>query len=69
MSTKAQNYLEEKIIWKSTTDPLYPYRADFAGEQCLLRINDFPEDHLYTLIVNEREVITFDDWPQHWTRP
>jgi len=69
MSTKAQNYLEEKIIWKSTTDPLHPYRADFAGEPCLIRINEFPEDHLYTLIVNDREVATFDDWPQQWTRP
>jgi len=69
MSTKAQNYLEEKITWKSTTDPLHPYRADFAGEPCLIRINEFPEDHLYTLIVNDREVATFDDWPQQWTRP
>jgi hypothetical protein len=69
MPTKAQKYLEEKIIWKPGTDPLYPYRADFEGARCLIRINDFPNDHLYTLIVNDREVVDFDDWPQYWTRP
>ena len=44
MSTKVQNYLEEKIIWKPGPVPLYPYRAEFEGEQCLVRINDFPDD-------------------------
>jgi hypothetical protein len=68
MST-AQNYLEEEIIWQSGPDPLSPYSAEFAGAQLLIRINDFPDDHLYTLIVNEREVAHFDDWPQYWNRP
>jgi hypothetical protein len=68
MSTKAQNYLEEKIIWKPGPAPLYPYRAEFEGEQCLIRINDFPNDHLYTLLINAREVAHFDHWPQCWTR-
>lgn len=68
MSTKMLSYLEKKIIWKPNTDPLYPYRVEFDGEQCLIRINDFPDDHLYTLIVNDREVANFDDWPQCWTR-
>ena len=69
MSTKAQNYLEEKIIWKPGPTPLHPYRAEVEGEQCFIRINDFPDDPLYTLLVNEREVAHFDDWPQCWSRP
>ena len=69
MSTKMQNYLKEKITWKPSPEPLYPYRAECEGEQCLIRINDFPDDHLYTLIVNDREVAHFDDWPLCWTRP
>jgi hypothetical protein len=50
MSTKAQDYLQEKITWKSGPKPLYPYRAEYEREQCLIRINDFPDDHLYTLL-------------------
>ena len=26
MSTKEQDYLQEKITWKSGPEPLYPYR-------------------------------------------
>jgi len=68
MSTKVRNYLEEKIVWKQSINPLYPYVADFQGERCLIRINDFPDDNLYTLIVNDREVASFDDWPKPWSR-
>ena len=66
---KRKIILKRKITWKSGADPLYPYRAEYEGGQCLVRINDFPDDHLYTLIVNDREVAHFDDWPLCWTRP
>jgi hypothetical protein len=69
MSTKVQNYLEEKLVWLRSSDPHYPYHAEFDGERCVLRLNDFPEDHLYTLLVDHVEVTSFDDWPEQWTRP
>ncbi|HEY7491100.1 MAG TPA: hypothetical protein VIH59_08340 [Candidatus Tectomicrobia bacterium] len=69
MSIRGQNYLEKKMVWQKSTDPIYPYTADFEKERCLIRINDFPDEHLYTLIVNDREVVHFDNWPQYWTRP
>jgi hypothetical protein len=49
MSMKVQNYLAEKIVWKRGNSPVYPYVGDFEGEKCLIRINDFPGEHLYTL--------------------
>lgn len=63
MSTKATNYLAEKIVWQKTDDPKQPYVAEFEGEKCVIRLNDFPDEHLYTLIVNGVEVADFDDWP------
>ncbi len=66
---KITNYLGEKIDWKRTTDPHYPFAAEFEGEQCVIRLNDFPEEHLYTLIVNGKEVADFDDWSAEWKRP
>jgi hypothetical protein len=63
------NYLVEKINWKRTTDPRHPFTARFEGEKCVIRLNDFPDEHLYTLVVDGEEVMDFDDWSEHWNRP
>lgn len=70
MSTKtATNYLAESIDWKRTADPRHPFAAKFEGEKCVIRLNDFPDEHLYTLIVDGEEVVAFDDWSASWNRP
>ena len=69
MRTKTLNYLDKTIAWKRTTDPLYPFAAEFKGEKCVVRLNDFPEEHFYTLIVNGKEIVSFDDWSAKWNRP
>ena len=69
MRTKTLNYLAKNIIWKRTTDAHYPFAAEFEGEKCMIRLNDFPDEHLYTLIVGGKEVVSFDDWSAKWTRP
>jgi len=69
MVTKVQNYLAEKISWRKNADPLHPYVASFDGEKCVIRLNDFPDEHLYTLLVNDVEIANFSDWPEQWTRP
>ena len=69
MSTKIENYLEEKVAWKQGIDPIYPYEAEFNREKLVIRLNDFPDESLYTLIVNDEEVASFDDWPEPWNRP
>ncbi len=69
MSTKVTDYLAEKIVWRKTSDPKHPYAAEVEGEKCIIRLNDFPDEHLYTLIVNEVEVADFDNWSAQWGRP
>ena len=69
MTTKVQNYLGEKVVWRRGLDPDYPYEAAFNDEFLVIRLNDFPDDRLYTLIVNKEEVADFDDWPEQWIRP
>lgn len=69
MVTKLHNYLAEKIVWEKTVDPLHPYVADLDSEKCVIRLNNFPDEHLYTLIVDKVEIADFSDWPEQWRRP
>jgi len=68
MSTKVIDYLAEKLAWQKTADPKHPYETNLDGERCVIRVNDFPDEHLYTLIVNGVEVADFDDWSATWKR-
>lgn len=69
MTTKVRNYLGEQVVWRAGSDPVYPYESEFNNESLVIRLNDFPDEHLYTLIVNNEEVTDFDDWPKQWIRP
>lgn len=68
MATKVQNYLEENVSWSRSADPVCPYKARVNGDKLAVRLNDFPDKNLYTLLVNEEEVASFDDWPKQWER-
>ena len=63
------NYLNEEIAWNSTNNPEYPYQSVHNGKKLLIRLNDFPAEHLYTLIADAQEVTNFDDWATTWNRP
>ncbi|ETX05652.1 MAG: hypothetical protein ETSY2_21720 [Candidatus Entotheonella gemina] len=69
MSIEVKNYLEVKMQWEQGRDPIYPYEGELEGAKCRIRLNDFPVESLYTLIVDDKEITSFDDWPQNWTRP
>lgn len=68
MATAIKNYFDLKVIWKKSDDPEFPYFSEVEGEQCLIRLNDFPDEHLYTLLANGIAVADFDDWPASWIR-
>ena len=69
MTTKLMNYLDEQVTWDRGAEPDYPYQAELGGDKLTVRLNDFPDQNLYTLIVNDREIISFDDWPTQWKKP
>lgn len=68
MHVRDRYYLDEPITWRKTTDPEYPYETNHASHTLTVRLNDFPQEHLYTLIVDSKPVTSFDDWPDTWTR-
>ena len=57
------------VLWRPANDPLLPFRAEVGTDNWRIRIDDFPAEHLYTLLVNGKEVGAFDEWPKNWKRP
>lgn len=65
---KIHDYLFKTIKWNATGDAEFPYSAMLEGKSARIRLNDFPGDNLYTLIVGEAEV-EFDNWHRCGARP
>lgn len=59
---------DEVVAWNATGDPLFPYEAYVAGTRCLIRLNDFPAETLFTLMVDGEEIVSFNDWPRLWSK-
>lgn len=64
-----QSYFEQELVWAKGSDPSYPYQAEMYGSRLLIRLNDFPDENLYSLVVDDLAVVEFDEWPARWTRP
>lgn len=65
---KNTDYLSQNISWEETGNAFFPYEANVDGKHLSIRLNDFPEESLYTLIVDGEEVCDFDDWLDNWQR-
>jgi transcriptional regulator with GAF, ATPase, and Fis domain len=68
MEVRERNYLDEPIMWSGSADPEYPYETVFDGRRLKVKVNDFPEEHFYTLLVDADPVASFDKWPDRWVR-
>lgn len=69
MDEYLEHSLAQIIRWQSSGNPFLPYTAIVDGKKWVTRLNNFPEQSLYTLIIGETEVGDFDDWPVQWMRP
>ncbi|HLC97377.1 MAG TPA: hypothetical protein VJC21_01175 [Candidatus Nanoarchaeia archaeon] len=65
---KIVKYTQEHINWKLTADPTQPYQTEVRGTVLRVRLNDFPDESLYTLLVNGTAVQTLEEWPSTWER-
>ncbi len=60
--------IQQTIVWQKSEENEgdIVYTAG-EGDSCLkIRINDFPAEPLYSLIVGGEVVMHFDDWPDFW---
>lgn len=57
------------LRWEADRDHPLWLSADYDGERIHVRINpSFPDDPLYSLLVDEDETYDFNDFPQNWER-
>lgn len=61
MRMRTKNYLAKNIVWKRTTDPHLSFAVEFEDKKCAIKLNNFPDQHLYTLIPDGKEDIGIDD--------
>jgi len=62
--------LKKSVSWKTGdgNDGIC-FEADEGMKEWTIRLNDFPDEPAYTLLVEKKEIIHFDDWPDFWIRP
>jgi len=60
--------LARELSWRSTSDPAYPWATDVDGNSWRVRVNDFPDELMYSLIIGSENAGDFHDWPETWRR-
>ena len=62
--------IKQDVDWRTASGKEgIAFVAEKGGAAWSIRINDFPDEPLFTLIVGGEEVLHFDDWPHFWVRP
>jgi hypothetical protein len=60
--------LGQAVTWLGTGDLDMPWTAEVAGARWQVRLNDFPDEIMYSLIVDGVAAGDFHDWPETWQR-
>ena len=56
------------LIWTATGNGEFPYRGRWAGRDAMIRVNGFPAEPLYSVLVDDQNVGNLEDWPANWRR-
>ncbi|MGB1251884.1 MAG: hypothetical protein ACPG8W_14790 [Candidatus Promineifilaceae bacterium] len=65
---QATLYQQSGVVWHKTTSAEFPYMACVGDAAWKIRLNDFPEEDLYTLMIDGQSIADFNDWPEAWKR-
>lgn len=61
-------HLARELTWAATDDLDCPWATEVGGVRWRVRLNDFPDEVMYSLLVGDQEVGRFHDWPAVWQR-
>ena len=63
-------HLSRPVPWRTASGEAYiMFEAEVGDSRWSVRLNDFPDEPCYTVLIDGDEVMHFDDWPSFWTRP
>lgn len=62
-------HLARTLEWDSTDNREVPWSTVVDGRRWTVRLNDFPDDYMYSLIIDGADAGPFHDWPETWSRP
>jgi hypothetical protein len=60
--------LARTLSWSATGDLDHPWATKVNREIWRARLNDFPDDFMYTLLIDDHDAGSFHDWPETWRR-
>lgn len=64
-----RSIFSQPIRWMKADDAFHPYTAIVDGVVYRIRLNDFPQEKLYTLLhALDEPAVDFDEWPALWQR-
>jgi hypothetical protein len=61
-------YRGKQLLWKELQGAPggYIFQTNVESMLWKIRLNDFPDEPLYTLVVNGEDVVHFNEWPKEW---
>jgi hypothetical protein len=68
-TAELERALARSVAWSLADDPECPWLADVDGQRWRVRLNDFPDEPMYGLAIENKCVGNFHDWPETWIRP
>ena len=59
----------DSVVWERDPDNQYLFHARWDGLNVSMRLNDFPEESLFTFFVEGSPVAERDQFPRSWRLP
>jgi hypothetical protein len=66
--SKLSRLLRQRAVWRRTGDSLFPWEIASGRSRLRVRLNDYPDEVMYTLFRADLPVGDFHDWPDTWDR-
>lgn len=63
-----QPYLDHPLAWQVTGDLERPWSTNIEAGIAHIRLNDFPDELMYSLSIEGQVIGDFHDWPKAWMR-
>jgi uncharacterized protein YjaG (DUF416 family) len=63
-----RDHLARSLNWTATDNLDIPWMTDVDGTPWQVRLNDFPDEVMYSLLIGAKVIGNFHDWPKTWKR-